>query len=58
MKGILPLIDIRSLDSDKEDLDITKKIYERLTLNLKSELKIFETINRPMEEIANEISNI
>lgn len=45
-------------DSDEEDANITRKLYERLTLNLKTELKIFETTKRPMEEIANEISNI
>jgi multimeric flavodoxin WrbA len=45
-------------ESDDEDVNITRKLYERLTLNLKTDLKIFETTNRPMEEIANEISNI
>lgn len=44
--------------SDKEDVAITKSLYERLTLNLKTELKVFSTIQKPMEEIVDEISNI
>jgi len=32
------------VDSDSEDVSIVKELYERLTLNLKSQLKIFKTI--------------
>ncbi len=46
------------LKSDNEDVAITKNLYERLTLNLKTELKMFGTIQKPMEEIVDEISNI
>lgn len=45
-------------DADDEDLQITKDLYTRMALNLKTELKIFTTNQKPMEELTNAISNI
>jgi len=45
-------------DSDQEEMDITKDLYSRMALNLKTELKIFTTNQRPMEELTYEISHI
>lgn len=45
-------------DADEEDLQITKDLYARMALNLKSELKIFTTNQKKLEEITHEISSI
>lgn len=45
-------------DADDEDLEITRDLYARMALNLKSELKIFTTNQKPMEEITHAISHI
>lgn len=44
--------------ADEEDLQITKDLYSRMALNFKTELKIFTTIHKPMEELINEINHI
>ncbi|HNW51720.1 MAG TPA: NAD(P)H-dependent oxidoreductase [Prolixibacteraceae bacterium] len=46
------------MDSDDEDLQITKDLYKRLAINLKSELKLFATTEKTTEELINEISHI
>jgi multimeric flavodoxin WrbA len=46
------------MDADNEDLQITKDLYARLALNLKTELRIFTTNQKSMEELTNEISHI
>jgi multimeric flavodoxin WrbA len=45
-------------DADAQDLEITKDLYSRMALNLKTELKFFETSQKPMEEICHAISHI
>lgn len=45
-------------NSDAGDLEITKDLYGRMALNLKTELKIFETSQKPMEELCHAISHI
>lgn len=45
-------------DADEEDLQITKDLYSRLALNLKTDLKLFTTTQKTMEELTNEISHI
>ncbi|HPR61358.1 MAG TPA: NAD(P)H-dependent oxidoreductase [Prolixibacteraceae bacterium] len=49
---------IDSENADSDDLELTKDLYARFALNLKSELKYFETTKKPMEELCNEISSI
>jgi multimeric flavodoxin WrbA len=44
------------MDADKEDLEITNDLYRRLSINLKSELKLFTTTKQPMEEIIDEVN--
>ena len=46
------------MDSDAEDIHIMKDLYERLAINLKSELKFFSTTKKSKEELINAISNI
>jgi len=48
----------KEVDTDEEDLQICKEIFERFTLNFRSELAFFTTTETKPEEIANEISNI
>jgi len=54
---LLALI-VDPMDSDKEDLKITKDLYFRLAINLKSELKLFTTTLKTKEELIDEISHI
>jgi multimeric flavodoxin WrbA len=44
--------------ADSEDIEITRNIYSRMALNLKTELKIFETSLKTKEEICHAISHI
>jgi hypothetical protein len=44
--------------ADAEDLEITKDLYSRMALNLKSELKVFETTQKTTEEISHAINRI
>lgn len=46
------------MDSDSEDLTITKNLYSRMALNLKSELKLFSTTKKSKEELIDAISHI
>jgi multimeric flavodoxin WrbA len=48
----------READTDDEDLEIIKDIYQRTSLNFKSELRLFETTRRPAAEIADAIDRI
>jgi multimeric flavodoxin WrbA len=50
------IVDARN--SDREDLEITKDLYTRFALNLKSKLQLFTTTHQTMEELTNAISNI
>jgi hypothetical protein len=43
------------LDADAEDLQITKTLYERMALNLKTRLSYFSTSLRPMDDLVYEI---
>ena len=43
---------------DSEDIKITQDLYNRMALNLKSELKLFTTTHQSMEDICNELNNI
>jgi len=45
-------------DADEEDIEITRNMYLRFALNLKTDLKIFATTNKTMEELSNAISHI
>jgi len=45
-------------DADAEDIEITKDLYTRMTLNLKTEMKFFSSNQKPMEELTHEISHI
>ncbi|MFA9388521.1 MAG: flavodoxin family protein [Prolixibacteraceae bacterium] len=45
-------------DADEVDLQITKDLYERLALNLKTELKIFSSTQQTTEELSHAISRI
>lgn len=49
---------VDSCDADEEDLEITRNLYDRFTLNLKSELKFFANTHQNIEEISHEISCI
>lgn len=49
---------IDPMDADDEDIKITKDMYDRLSLNLKTSLKIFSTNKKSMEDLTNEISHI
>jgi multimeric flavodoxin WrbA len=44
--------------ADNEDLEITKDLYTRLAINLKSELKLSSTTQKSKEELINAISHI
>jgi multimeric flavodoxin WrbA len=46
------------MDADNEDLTITKDLYQRLAINLKSELKLFSTTLKSKEELINEVNHI
>jgi multimeric flavodoxin WrbA len=46
------------MDSDAEDLAITRDLYTRMAINLKSELILFLTTYKSKEELINEISHI
>ena len=48
----------READTDEEDLEITKDIYERSSLNLKTTLRLFETTERPAVEVADAIDGL
>lgn len=41
------------LDSDEEDLEITKELYQRMALNLKTELSVFTTTKNTNHAISN-----
>lgn len=45
-------------DTDEEDLEIVKDIYQRTSLNFKSTLRLFETTERPASEVADAIDRI
>jgi multimeric flavodoxin WrbA len=45
-------------NADEEDLSITKELYQRLAINLKSELKLFTTTQKSKEELIDEINHI
>lgn len=45
-------------EADAEDLQITKDLYSRMALNLKTELKLFTTTTKTMEELTDAISHI
>jgi multimeric flavodoxin WrbA len=45
-------------DTDDEDLEIIKDIYQRTSLNFKSELRLFETTKSPAAEVADAIDRI
>lgn len=46
------------MGSDALDIQITKDLYTRLALNLKSELKLFSTTQKTKEDLINAISHI
>ncbi len=46
------------LESDDEDLQITKDLYFRMAINFKTQLKIFSTTKKTQEELIHEISHI
>ncbi|HPR33319.1 MAG TPA: NAD(P)H-dependent oxidoreductase [Prolixibacteraceae bacterium] len=50
------IVDPRGADS--EELDITRNLYARMALNLKSELKFFFTTEQKQEELIDEISRL
>ena len=54
--GLALIVD--PMNSDEEDLAITKDLYQRMAINLKTELKFFETTNKNKEELIHEISHI
>ncbi|MCF8358135.1 MAG: flavodoxin family protein [Prolixibacteraceae bacterium] len=44
--------------ADNEDLDITRDLYSRLSINLKTNLSLFATTEKTQEEIIDEINRI
>ena len=48
----------REDDTDDEDLEIIRDIYRRTSLNFKSELRLFETTDRPAAEVADAVDRI
>jgi multimeric flavodoxin WrbA len=48
----------READTDEEDLEIVKSIYQRTSLNFRSALRLFETTGRPAAEVADAIDRI
>lgn len=49
---------VDQMDGDTEDLKITKDLYTRLAINLKSELKVFSTTLKSKEKLIDELSHI
>jgi len=49
---------VDQMDADTEDLKITKDLYTRLAINLKSELKVFSTTLKSKEKLIDELSHI
>ena len=49
---------VDATNADDEDLLITKDLYSRMALNLKTELKLFTTTDKSMEELTYAISHI
>ena len=49
---------VDSSQADEEDLKITQDLYSRMALNLKTELKLFTTTQKTMEELTDAISHI
>jgi multimeric flavodoxin WrbA len=45
-------------DADEEDVDIIRRIYERISLNFKTSLKCVLTTSKPITEAVHEISHI
>lgn len=45
-------------NADAEDIQITKDLYDRMTLNFKTEMRVFTTNQKPMEELTDEINHI
>lgn len=43
---------------DEEDLEILKDIANRFAINFMSEIKVFETISKPVKILADEISSL
>lgn len=52
----LGLVYAREKETDDEDLMIIHDIYKRFAINFKSEFKIFQSIEEPIEKITHEIS--
>jgi hypothetical protein len=46
------------MGSDDEEINITKDLYSRMAINLKSDLKLFSNTNKTKEELIDEISHI
>lgn len=47
----------KEIDTDKEDLEIVRAIYERVAIEMASSLVFFDSDERPPEEVAYEIAN-
>jgi len=47
----------KEIDTDKEDLEIVRAIYERVAIEMASSLVLFDSDERPPEEVAYEIAN-
>ena len=50
------LIYAKEKDTDEEDLQIVSKLYSRFALNFKSELRLFKSIDEPIEKLIHEIN--
>jgi len=47
----------KEIDTDEEDLEIVRAIYERVAIEMASSLVFFDSDERPPEEVAYEIAN-
>ena len=45
-------------DTDMADLEIVRKIYERVAIEMASNLAFFDSTNRALEEVSNEIAGL
>ena len=55
---LLGLLVEKEPDTDEEDLQIVKRIYERLALNFKTKLALFQTTDAKHSEVADAIGHL
>ena len=55
---LLGLLVEKELEMDEDDLEIVRKIYERLALNFKTKLAVFQTTDAKQSEVADAIGRL